>query len=70
MYTTLALTTTVTSLIQFAKGVAVQFDKADLMVLPNCKANGTNKVADWTVHQVKQTLQIKELHYLKRHGYF
>lgn len=62
MCITLTLTSTLASLIQSAKSesVVVQFHKFHHMVLPNGKANGTNKQADSTVHQVKFTLKIKE----------
>lgn len=53
MYTTLALTITVASLIQSAKSAAVQFDKL------HHTANATNKKDDCTVHQVKETLKIR-----------
>lgn len=58
MYITLALTMTVASFTQSAESVVVQFDKLHRMVLPNCKANGTNQL--YCVHQIMKTLKVKE----------
>ena len=52
MYTTLALTITVASLIQSATSAVVHFDKL------HHTANATNKKADCTAYQV-ETLKIR-----------